>query len=96
MGMKAYIPKCQSPWLSPLQDKLQDKLHDKFPQLSGKAFEVLEIIKEHPAFNAEKIGEHAALSQRQVKTYINALKLAGLIVRVCSNKTGYWKVTIDK
>ena len=43
----------------------------------------------------KKIGEQVSLSQRQVKTYINALKLAGLMVRVGSNKTGYWKVTID-
>jgi Fic family protein len=73
---------------------LHDKLHDKFPQLSEKSFEILEVLKVHPNLNAEKIGELVALSQRQVKTYINALKQAGLIVRVGSNKTGYWKVTI--
>jgi len=79
----------------PLHDKLHDKLHDNFPQLSEKAFEILEIIWANPTFNAEKIGERVSLSQRQVKTYINALKLAGLIVRVGSNKTGYWKVNIE-
>ncbi len=40
------------------------------------------------------IGEQVGLSERQVKTYITKLKQAGLIVRVGSNKTGYWKVTI--
>ena len=79
----------------PLHDKLHDKLHDMFPELSEKAFEVLEVLKAHPGLKAEDIGTQVSLSERQVKTYLNALKQAGLIVRVGSNKTGYWKVTID-
>ena len=74
---------------------LHDKLHDKFPQLSEKAFEILKVLSSHPGYNAEDIGEQVALSLRQVKTHLNNLKQAGLIVRVGSNKTGYWKVTIE-
>ena len=73
-----------------------DKLHDMFPELSEKAFGVLEVLKAHLGLKAEDIGAQVSLSERQVKTYLNALKQAGLIVRVGSNKTGYWKVTIDK
>ena len=76
--------------------KLHDKLHDMFPELSEKAFGVLEVLKVHPGLKAEAIGAQVSLSERQVKTYLNALKQAGLIVRVGSNKTGYWKVAIDK
>jgi Fic family protein len=79
-----------------LHDKLHDKLHDMFPELSEKAFGVLEVLKAHPGLKAEDIGVQVSLSERQVKTYINALKQAGLIVRVGSNKTGYWKVTIEE
>ena len=78
-----------------LHDKLHDKLRDMFPELSEKAFGVLEVLKAHPGLKAEDIGVQVSLSERQVKTYLNALKQAGLIVRVGSNKTGYWKVTID-
>jgi predicted transcriptional regulator len=77
-----------------LHDKLHDKLHDMFPELSEKALEVLEVLKAHPGLKAEDIGKQVSLSERQVKTYLNALKQAGLIVRVGSNKTGYWRVTI--
>ena len=77
-----------------VQDRLHDKLHDKFPELSGKAINVLEVIKANSSFNAAMIGEQVGLSERQVKTYITKLKQVGLIVRVGSNKTGYWKVTI--
>ncbi len=78
-----------------LHDKLHDKLHDNFPQLPEKAFEILEVLSAHPSYNAEDIGEQVSLSLRQVKTHLNSLKKAGLIVRVGSNKTGYWKVTIE-
>ena len=76
-------------------DELHDKLHDKFPDLSEKALDIVEILKDHPGLNAAEIGEKVGISERQVKTHINALKAKGLIVRVGSNKTGYWKVTFE-
>ena len=75
-------------------DKLHDKLHDKFPELSAKSIDVLEAIKNNPRYNANEIGEQIGLSERQVKTYITKLKQLGLIVRVGSNKTGYWRVLL--
>ena len=77
-----------------LHDKLHDELHDKFPELSEKAIEVLEAINAHRGFNAAEIGGQVGLSERQVKNYITKLKQIGLLVRVGSNKTGYWKVNI--
>ena len=78
-----------------LHDKLHDKQHDKFPDLFEKALDIFEILKDHPGLNAAEIGEKVGISERQVKTHINALKAKGLIVRVGSNKTGYWKVTFE-
>ncbi len=77
-----------------VQDKIQDKVHDNYPELSEKSIDVLETIKNNPRHNANEIGEQIGLSERQVKTYITKLKQLGLIVRVGSNKTGYWRVTI--
>ena len=82
------------PLQNKLHDKLHDKLRDKFPELSEKAIAVLDVINANSSFNAAMIGEQVGLSERQVKTYITKLKQVGLIVRVGSNKTGYWKVTI--
>ena len=75
--------------------ELHDKLHDKFPELSAKAIEVLEVLNAHRGLNAAEIGQQLNLSERQVKTYINKLKQVGVLVRVGSNKTGYWKVNIE-
>ena len=73
---------------------VQDKVQDKFPELSEKSIDVLEAFKKYPSHNASEICEQIGLSERQVKTYITKLKQLGLIVRVGSNKTGYWRVTI--
>ena len=93
-AMENYVPEVDNEENGGLHDKLHDNLHDKFPQLSEKAFSVLEVLRLHPGFNADEIAASVSLSQRQVKTYINALKQAGLIVRVGSNKSGYWKVNV--
>ena len=74
--------------------ELHDKLHDKFPELSVKAIEMLEVLNAHRGLNAAEIGQQLNLSERQIKTYITKLKQVGLLVRVGSNKTGYWKVNI--
>ena len=74
---------------------------DRVPQLMGDLFRWVKTTKEHPlihscVFHYEFEFFHPFVdgNGRMVKTYINALKLAGLIVRVGSNKTGYWKVNI--
>ena len=77
-----------------LMGDLHDKLHDKFPELSERAIAVLEVARAHRGFNAAEIGRQIGLSERQVKTHITKLKQVGLIVRVGSNKTGYWNVNI--
>ena len=77
------------------EGEVSEELHDKFPELSEKAIEVIETIHAHRSFNAAEIGEHIGLSERQVKTYITKLKQIGLLTRVGSNKTGYWKVNIE-
>ena len=51
-----------------LHDKLHDKLHDMFPELSEKAFGVLEVLKGYPGLKAEDIGVRVFLSECQVKT----------------------------
>ena len=53
-------------------------------------------LKEDAYASAETIGSRLGISGRMVRKHISILREAGLIVRVGSNKTGYWKVTIDQ
>ena len=78
-----------------VQDKIQDKVQDKFPELSQSAWDVIEIIHQRPKATVNDICNQLNLKDRQVYKHIATLKSVGLLVRVGSNKTGYWKVTLN-
>ena len=74
--------------------KVQDKVQDKFPEVSQSTWDVLAIIQQNPKATVTDICAKKGLKERQVYKHISILKSLGVIVRVGSNKTGYWKVNI--
>ena len=78
-----------------VQDKVQNKVQDKFPEVSQPTWDVLAIIQQNPKATVTDICAKKGLKERQVYKHISILKSLGVIVRVGSNKTGYWRVTID-
>lgn len=78
-----------------VQDKVQDKIQDKFPEVSDSTWSVFSIIRQNPKTTVNEMCKKLALKERQIYKHISKLKTLGLIVRVGSNKTGYWKVTIE-
>ena len=78
-----------------LQDKLHDKLHDKFPDVSEAAWIILAAIMENPRLKALELAERTQLKERMVRNHLATLKSLGLIERQGSNKSGYWKVTVE-
>lgn len=78
-----------------LQDKLHDKLHDKFPDVSEAAWIILDAIMENPRLKALELAERTQLKERMVRNHLATLKSLGLIERQGSNKSGYWKVTVE-
>jgi Fic family protein len=79
---------------SEVQDKVQDKMQDKFPEVSKPTWDVFDIIHQNPKATVNALCEQLGLKERQIYKHISVLKSLGLIVRVGSNKTGYWKVNI--
>ena len=77
-----------------VQDKIQDKVQDKFPEVSQPVWDVFDIIRNNPKVTVNSICEQINLKERQIYKHIAQLKSLGLIVRVGSNKTGYWKVNL--
>ena len=77
-----------------VQDKVQGKVQDKFPEVSQSTWDVLAIIRQHPKATVNDICVQMGLKERQIYKHISVLKSLGIIVRVGSNKTGYWKVNI--
>ena len=77
------------------ESEVQDKVQDKFPEVSKPTWDVFNIIRQNPKVTVNALCNQLGLKERQIYKHISVLKSLGLIVRVGSNKTGYWKITID-
>ncbi len=80
----------------PLPDKVPNKLRNKYPELSDAAWDVYTLIKGDSHTTSKELGATLGISDRMVRKYISLLREANLIVRMGSNKTGYWKVLMNK
>ena len=57
--------------------------------------EILKKLTDFPNMTANELGAQLQCSQRTIERYILALKADGKLIRIGSNKSGYWKV-VDK
>lgn len=76
-----------------LHDKVADKVANKVANKSAQ--KVMLLLNENGHLTREELAERIGLSLGGIKKIINSLRENGFIERVGSNKTGYWKVTID-
>lgn len=74
--------------------KVADKVADKVANKSAQ--KVLMLLYENGHLTRDKLSELTGLSLGGIKKIINSLRESGLIVRVGSNKTGYWQVIVKK
>ena len=77
-----------------IPNKVPNKFRNAFPEITDSTWGVLMLLNATNAATAEEIGAALGISSRMVRKHIAILREAGLIVRVGSNKTGYWKVNI--
>lgn len=71
-------------------DKAADKMVDN---LSKTERMVLNCIISNPRMSQIEIGNKLLLGKTTIQNAIVRFKKMNLIIRVGSNKTGYWKVT---
>jgi ATP-dependent DNA helicase RecG len=58
----------------------------------SEEMETLEILKENPFVTAKQMAKQMSISPRKVARLIKALKEEGKIVRVGSDRKGYWEI----
>jgi Fic family protein len=72
--------------------KVADKVADKVANKSAQ--KVLLLLYENGHLTRDELSERTGLSLGGIKKIINSLRESGLIERVGSNKTGFWKVNL--
>ncbi|GBU20529.1 hypothetical protein R80B4_00407 [Fibrobacteres bacterium R8-0-B4] len=55
---------------------------------------ILELMIAAPTISTQRIADTIGTTKRRIGSNINAMKKAGLLDRVGTNKTGHWKVRI--
>ena len=73
-------------------DKVVDKVADKVANKSAQ--KVLLLLYDNAHLTRDELSALTGLSLGGIKKIINSLRESGLIERVGSNKTGFWKVNI--
>ena len=59
---------------------------------NGDENKVLHLIKEYPDITAKKMSEHTGFSTRKISRIIKGLREAEKIIRIGSDRKGYWKI----
>ena len=60
--------------------------------INGDINRVLLLLEKQPSITAKQMAEVLQISPRKVSRIIKELKEKEIIVRIGSNKTGYWKI----
>lgn len=79
-----------------IPNKVPNKLQSQYPEIPMQAWNVFDVIRLHPQISADEAGRQLNLSPRMIRKYISMLKASGLIVRMGSNKSGYWEIRMDE
>ncbi len=69
-----------------------NKVRSWYPQIAEIVWDIASLLNNTPGANADQLGKALGISGRMVRTHIATLRNLGIIERIGSNKSGYWKV----
>jgi len=74
-------------------DKISDKINDKITRRNQLDFELVNELRDNPYIKIPELAEKLNKSEPTVHRHLDALAKAGIVERIGSRKSGYWKVT---
>ena len=77
-------------WINVMGDKVGDK--KGYNSITSEE-KILNAIRDNPSITKPEICKIVGLGKTSIDNYISKLKKKGMIKRIGSNKTGYWKVS---
>lgn len=78
--------------VQPVPNKVPNKLQSAFPDIPALAWQVYSLLRADGHLTTAQMADALGVSDRMVRKHLALLKAERLIMRVGSNKTGYWKV----
>lgn len=89
-----YVPiKIQGIFPNNIPNIFPNNYRSHHPQVAEIVWHIGSLLNNTPGASADQIGKALGISGRMVRNHIATLRNLGIIQRIGSNKTGYWKVT---
>ena len=82
-------------WINNVGDKVDDKLGDKI-KTNKTQRKIIEEMRDNPNVTLPQLMIEIGLGKTAIQNNVKYLRKHGLIERVGSNKTGYWKVKVEQ
>lgn len=68
----------------------------KFGEKQKSSVKILELIKQNPKITLEEIANVLGISKRAVEKQVKKLREANIIERIGSDRSGWWKINLEK
>lgn len=92
-GIVEYVPiKVQGIFPNNIPNIFPNNIRSKYPHVADIVWNVASLLNNTPGASADQIGKAIGISGRMVRNHIATLRNLGIIERIGSNKSGYWKV----
>jgi len=80
-------------WVIQSNKQFSDNFSDNFSdKLTDKERETLELLMKDPGYTTSELAEKLHVSRVSITKYLKTLKEKGLVERVGSDRSGYWKI----
>lgn len=70
-----------------------NNIRSKYPHIAEIVWHIASLLNNTPGASADQIVKTMGISGRMVRNHIAILRNLGVIERIGSNKSGYWKVS---
>lgn len=92
-GVSEYVPiKVQGKFPNNIPNIFPNNIRSLYPQVAEVAWHIASLLNNTPGASADQLGEALGISSRTIRNHIASLRKVGILERIGSNKTGYWKV----
>ena len=82
-------------WINNVGDKVVDKMGDKI-KVNKTQRKIIDEIRDNSNITLSQLMIEIGLGRTTIQNNVTYLRKNGLIERVGSNKTGYWKVKVEQ
>lgn len=82
-------------WINNVGDKVDDKMGDKI-KVNKTQRKIIDEMRDNPNVTLPQLMIEIGLGRTAIQNNVTYLRKNGLIERVGSNKTGYWKVKVEQ